>query len=55
MDKFKIKFGTCIKIGAGFYIGWSLARNLDSELGRVATEYIKEHTNNDNTQPNNEE
>lgn len=50
MDEFKIKFGTCIKIGAGFYIGWSLARNLDNALGRVATEYIKEHKNNTKTE-----
>lgn len=52
MDNFKIKFGTCVKIGAGVYVGFTVAKNLDMRLGDLIYRIVNGNTQQQNSNEN---
>ena len=52
MDNFKIKFSTCVKIGVGVYVGFTVAKNLDRRLGEAIYRNINENTQQQNNNEN---
>lgn len=53
MDNFfKIKFGTCVKIGAGVYVGFTVAKHLDRRLGEAIYRSVNENTQQQNGNEN---
>ena len=52
MDNFKIKFSTCVKIGAGVYVGFAVAKHLDRRLGEAIYSSVNENAQQQNNNEN---